>query len=607
MSAIYTATEELPVGHESFTAMLVHRLAETPDREAFRFPGANDEWESLTWGQVGEEASALAAGLISLGIELEQRVAIAGDTSMKWILADLAISLAGGAVTTVYASTGAEDEAFILSDSNSHILFAENEAQLAKVIEQRDNLPELHKVVLFEGEGDGDFAITLDALRELGREALAADPDLVKNRAASVRPDHLATLIYTSGTTGKPKGVEIVQSSWGYCGQALRAIGVMDENDVQLLWLPMAHVFGSVLLTCQIELGFLTAVDGRVPKIMENCAVIKPTFMGAVPRIFEKVHAAITAMARAGGPEKEQGLAWGVSVGQRYHQAEIDGVEPDEQLKAEYAKADEMVLSTIRGVLGGNIRFFISGSAPLSADIAEFFAAAGMPVLEGYGLTETSAVTTICRPGSRRGGYVGEPQPGTEVMIADDGEILVRSPAVMRGYRNRPDATEEVLLPDGWFATGDIGEFDEYGRLKITDRKKDLFKTSGGKYVAPSAIESQFKALCGVASNMVVHADGRKFVSAIITLDPESAAAWANAHGKPTDLASLSKDPDMQAYVQASVDKLNEKLNHWENVQKFVILDRDLSIESGELTPSLKVKRKVVEAHNQDLLDSLYA
>ena len=606
MSAIYNAREELTKGHDSFTAMLVHRIEETPEREAFKFPGADGAWESLTWGQVGEEAATLAAGLIALGSESEQRVAIAGDTSMNWILADLGIALAGGAVTTVYSSTGAEDVAYILSDSNSHILFADNEGQLAKVLEQRDNLPELHKVVLFEGEGDGDFSISLDALRELGREALAADPNLVKERAAAVRPDHLATLIYTSGTTGKPKGVEIIQESWGYCGEALSSLGVMSADDVQLLWLPMAHVFGSVLLTCQIEMGFMTAVDGRVPKIMENCAVIKPTFMGAVPRIFEKVHAAITAMARAGGPEKEQGLAWGVSVGQRYHQAEIDGVEPDEELKAEYKMANELVLSTIRGALGGNIRFFISGSAPLSADISEFFAAAGMPVLEGYGLTETSAIVTICRPGTRRGGYVGEPQPGTEVMIADDGEILVRSPAVMRGYRNNPEATAEVLLDGGWFATGDIGEFDEYARLKITDRKKDLFKTSGGKYVAPSAIESQFKALCGLASNMVVHANNRKFVSALITLDPESCAAWAAANGKPADLESLSKDPEVQAIVQASVDKLNEGLNHWEKIQKFVILDRDLSIESGELTPSLKVKRKVVEAHNQELLDAFY-
>ena len=606
MSAIYNAREELTKGHDSFTAMLVHRIEETPEREAFKFPGADGAWESLTWGQVGEEAATLAAGLIALGSESEQRVAIAGDTSMNWILADLGIALAGGAVTTVYSSTGAEDVAYILSDSNSHILFADNEGQLAKVLEQRDNLPELHKVVLFEGEGDGDFSISLDALRELGREALAADPNLVKERAAAVRPDHLATLIYTSGTTGKPKGVEIIQESWGYCGKALSSLGVMSADDVQLLWLPMAHVFGSVLLTCQIEMGFMTAVDGRVPKIMENCAVIKPTFMGAVPRIFEKVHAAITAMARAGGPEKEQGLAWGVSVGQRYHQAEIDGVEPDEELKAEYKMANELVLSTIRGALGGNIRFFISGSAPLSADISEFFAAAGMPVLEGYGLTETSAIVTICRPGTRRGGYVGEPQPGTEVMIADDGEILVRSPAVMRGYRNNPEATAEVLLDGGWFATGDIGEFDEYDRLKITDRKKDLFKTSGGKYVAPSAIESQFKALCGLASNMVVHANNRKFVSALITLDPESCAAWAAANGKPADLESLSKDPEVQAIVQASVDKLNEGLNHWEKIQKFVILDRDLSIESGELTPSLKVKRKVVEAHNQELLDAFY-
>ncbi len=608
MATIYRALETVPTPQESFTAMLRNRIGRTPDAHAFSYPDKDEQWQELTWEETGNEAAELAAGLISLGVEPEQRVAIAANTSMKWILAQFGIALAGAAVTTVYASTGADDERFILTDSNSQVLFADDEEQLAKVLSQRDQLPELRKVVLFSGStGGSDWAISWEDFKALGRDVLREDPQVVSNRSAAVTGEELATLIYTSGTTGRPKGVEITQASWGYVGAALRETDVIRDDDLQFLWLPMAHVFGTVLMAVAVEMGFPTAIDGRVPKIMENLAAVKPTFMGAVPRIFEKVHAAIGAMAKSGGPEQEAGFAWAVDTGRRYHQALADGVEPDEQLKADYAKADEAALKNIRALLGGRMRFFISGSAPLFADIAEFFAASGMPIYEGYGLTETSALATICRPNTRRAGYVGEPQPGTEIMIAEDGEILVRSPAVMRGYRNQPEASAEVLLADGWFATGDIGEFDEFNRLKITDRKKDLFKTSGGKYVAPSAIESRFKALCGVASNMVVHANNRKFVSAIVTLDPDSLTAWAAARGKDGDFATLSQDAELIETVQSSIDSLNEGLNSWEQVKRFVILDRDLSIESGELTPSLKVKRRVVEAHNQELLDGLYA
>ncbi|MGV1079518.1 MAG: AMP-dependent synthetase/ligase [Candidatus Nanopelagicales bacterium] len=605
MTHIFTAPEALGVSDATFAAMLVRRLRETPDNPAFRFPNADGEWETLTWSQTGEATKEIAAGLIHLGVESEQRVAIAAETSINWVLAELGITLAGAATTTVYASTGPSDAAFILADSNSQVMFAADQTQVDKILGQRDAIPELGKIVVFEGEGDDDLVITLEQLKDLGREELASNPTVVDERAAAVEPQHLATLIYTSGTTGRPKGVELLHSTWGYVGAALRAEDILTPEDVQFLWLPMAHVFGTVLITVAVEIGMVTGVDGRVPKILENVAIVKPTFMGAVPRIFEKLHAVMAAMAKAGGPEKEQGFAWAVDVGKRYHQALLDNVEPDPELTAQFAKADELVLSQVRNALGGKVRFFISGAAPLSTEVALFFFAAGMPILEGYGLTETAAVLTISRPTTLKPGSVGEPQPGTEVKLADDGEILVRSPAVMRGYRNRPDATAEVLV-DGWFATGDIGTFDEYGRLTITDRKKDLYKTSGGKYVAPSAIESEFKGICGLASNMVVHADNRKYVSAIITLDPDSVAMWAGARGKPTDLATASKDPELVATVDAAVAELNSRLNPWESVKKFVILDRDFTIESGELTPSLKVKRRVIADRHKELLDSLY-
>ncbi len=611
MASTSTAREKLPTPAASLTQLVLDRIAATPSREAFRTPTASGGWSSMTWGEAGEDIFNIGAGLIELGIELEQRVGIAGDTSTDWILCDLAVAVAGGAVTTVYASTGADDVAYILSDSDTRMIFAENESQVAKLREKKADLPDLRKVIVYAGDKnpeDGDWVITLDELREIGKKKRAEDPNVVAERAAQVHPETLATLIYTSGTTGKPKGVELTQSNWGYVGAAIDGMGVLTIDDVQFLWLPLAHVFGSVLISTQLQVGFVTAVDGRVPQIVANLPIVKPTFMGAVPRIFEKIYAGVNAQVAADGGAKAKIAAWAFGVGKRYRDAEMaNGKAPGGLLGAQFGIADKLVFSKIRERLGGRVEMFISGSAALAPEIAEWFNIVGMPILEGYGLTESSAASAIVRPDNIKFGTVGEPVPGTEIKIADDGEILLKGPGIMRGYHNKPEATAEVFVEDGYFATGDIGEIDAMGRIKITDRKKDLVKTSGGKYIAPSAIESQFKALCGVAGQMVVHANNRNFASALIALDPDAAAAWAEARGKPTDIASISKDPEMVATVSAAVDELNGKLNKWETIKKFEILDAPLTVEDGDLTPSLKVKRKVVEEKYKDLLNSLYA
>jgi long-chain acyl-CoA synthetase len=611
MTSSSTSREKLPTPAATLTQLALNRFADTPKHPAFRSPTEAGGWSEVTWGEAGEDVFDIAAGLIGLGLELEQRVAIAGDTSTDWILCDIAIALAGGAATTVYASTGAEDVAYILGDSDSRLIFAENEEQVVKLREKKADLPNLHKVILYAGEKnaeDGDWVMTLDELRADGKAKREAEPNVVADRAAQVKPESLATLIYTSGTTGRPKGVELTQANWGYIGAAIDGMDVITIEDVQFLWLPLAHVFGSVLIATQLQIGFVTAVDGRVPQIVANLPVIKPTFMGAVPRIFEKVYGGVKAQIAADGGAKEKMAGWAFDVGKRYSDAEMaNGEAPGGLLGIQHTIADKLVFSKVRDRLGGNIKLFISGSAALSPDIAEWFKIVGMPVLEGYGLTETTAAASITRPDNIKFGTVGEPVPGTEIKIAADGEILIKGPGVMRGYHNKPEATAEVFVGDGYFATGDIGEIDALGRVKITDRKKDLVKTSGGKYIAPSAIESQFKALCGVAGSMVVHANNRKFVSALISLDPDAAAAWAEARGKPTDIASLSKDPDMMATITTSVEELNAKLNKWETIKKFEVLDSPFTIEDGELTPSLKVKRKVVEEKYKDLLNSLYA
>jgi long-chain acyl-CoA synthetase len=581
------------------------RVQSSPNREAYRYP-RGDEWESVTWKETGDRVSKLAAGLVSLGIEPEQRVGIASGTRYEWILADLAIMCAGAATTTVYPSTIEADVAYILADSECRVVFAEDDEQLAKITAHRSELPHLAKVVTFDGAADGDWVITLAELERLGEELLAQQPDVIEKRVAETKPDALATLIYTSGTTGRPKGVRLRHSSWTYEGAAIQAQGILDENDLQYLWLPMAHSFGKVLLSTQLACGFATAVDGRVEKIIENLAVVRPTFMGAAPRIFEKAHGRIVTMQKTEGGIKEKLFNQAFSVGRKVDELKRAGKPVPFLLAKQHALFDKLVFSKIRDRFGGRVRFFISGAAALNQEVAEWFHIAGILILEGYGLTETSAGAFVNRPENYKFGTVGMVFQGSEVKIAEDGEVLIKGPGVMDGYHNLPEQTA-ATLQDGWLHTGDIGEVDAEGFLKITDRKKDLFKTSGGKYIAPSSIESQFKAVCPYASQFLVHGNDRNFCVALITLDPDAMAEWANhndmAGASYQEIVSSQKVKDM---VGGYVDQLNARLNRWETIKKWILLDHDLTVESGELTPSMKVKRKVVEENNKDKIEALY-
>ena len=591
---------------ENVARMFLDRVEETPNRAAYQYP-VGDRWETITWAQTGERVRRMAAGLIALGIQPEQRVAIASSTRIEWIFADLAVMCAGAATTTVYPSTMASEVAYILSDSESRVVFAEDDEQIAKLRQHRADLPALTKVITFDGTPDGDWVISLEELEKLGEQTLASSPDVITERVAATTPDHLATLIYTSGTTGRPKGVRLPHSCWTYEGAAVTAMNVLTIDDVQYLWLPMAHVFGKTLLTVQLQIGFLTAVDGRIPKIIENLAVVKPTFMGAAPRIFEKAHARIVTMMQEAGGAKAAIFRWAEKVGLEVSRRRRSGQPVPALLGVQYAIADKLVFSKIRERFGGRIRFFISGSAALSEELAEWFHAAGVLILEGYGLTETSAGSCLNRPNNYTFGTVGHPFPGTEIKIAEDGEVLIKGPGVMQGYHNLPEQTEEALTTDGWFHTGDIGELVEDGKLRITDRKKDLFKTSGGKYVSPQHIEGKFKTICPYASQFLVHGAGRKYCTALVTLDPEAIADWAGNNGLAgKSYAEIVTSPQARAMVQGYIDELNAGLNRWETIKNFVILDRDLSVEDAELTPSLKLKRKLVEERYRHLLDAMY-
>ena len=597
----------------SVARMLADRVAATPAGEAFRWPVAGadgtETWESMTWARTGERVTELAAGLLALGLRPEQRVVVYSATRIEWVLADLAINTAGGATTTIYPSSQPEDVLHIASDSGAVIAFVEDETKAALLRELADKTPDLGYVVLLEGAGSGtDRELSLDDLAERGRVLLADTPDAVDTVVAGIGPDHLATLIYTSGTTGRPKGVELTQDNWTYEGAAVDRLGILRPDDLQYLWLPLSHSFGKVLLAAQLQIGFATAVDGRIDKIVENLATVRPTFMAGAPRVFEKVHNRVVAAVEAEGGIKAKLFDRAFRTGRKWSAAEQQGRRPGLALSIAHAVADRVVLSKLRERFGGRIRLFVSGSAALSRDIAEWFHAAGMLIVEGYGMTESSAATAVNLPGRFKFGTVGPALPGTELRIAEDGELLIRGPGVMRGYHGLPEATAESLDGDGWLHTGDIGELDAGGFLKITDRKKDMIKTSGGKFVAPQPIEVTFPVICGLASQFVVHGDGRNYVTALVTLDPDALAQWAETNGvAERDPVALARRDDVRAVVAAGVKQLNAGLNRWETIKDFRILDHDLTIEAGELTPSLKLKRRVVERRYKAVLDEMYA
>ncbi|MDT0377495.1 long-chain fatty acid--CoA ligase [Streptomyces sp. DSM 42041] len=610
----------------SVATLFLERVQATPDAEAYRYPvpaaGGPDEWRSYSWGEAADRVFSVAAGLAALGVRPEERVAIASNTRVDWILSDLAILCSGAATTTVYPSTNAEETAYILADSSSRVLIAEDASQLAKAREKRSELPELSHVVVIEeadavsAEGDPeDWVLSLSELARRGRVYLDTHPECVKETVAALRADQLATLIYTSGTTGKPKGVRLPHDCWSYMAKAIAQTGLVTQDDVQYLWLPLAHVFGKVLTAAQVEVGHVTAVDGRIDKIIENLPVVQPSYMAAVPRIFEKVYNGVAAKAKAGSPVKYKIFLWAAGVAREYGKVTQDNfrrtgvASAPVGLKAKHAVADKLVYAKIREAFGGNLRACISGSAALAPDIGYFFSGAGIHILEGYGLTESSAASFVNPGEAYRTGTVGKPLPGTEVRIADDGEILLRGPGIMEGYHQLPDKTAEVLEEDGWFHTGDIGELSTDGYLRITDRKKDLIKTSGGKYIAPAEVEGQFKAICPYVSNILVHGADRNFCTALIALDEVSLMQWAGDQDglKDRPYSEVVASEQVRKMVEDYVEQLNSGLQRWQTIKKFRILPRDLDVEHGELTPSLKLKRPAVEREFGHLIEEMYA
>lgn len=584
-----------------------HRVGSTPDGHALihRSP---EGWRTLTWRDVDRRIRALANGLLALGLEPGQRCCILSTTRVEWILVDLAILNAGCATTTIYPTSPPDDCGYIIGDSDGVVVFAEDDTQVAKLQAVRNTLPDVRKVVVFQGHPSADgWVETLAAFERRGALHAEQNPDAYPERTRAIQPDHLATLIYTSGTTGRPKGVMLTHDAWIYEAEALDLLGILSPADRQLLFLPLAHVFAKVLLMAWVRLGMPTVVDGRSETLFDTMAHQRPTFMAAVPRIYERAQAAILQRRDEGSFLERATFDWALDIGRRVSTLRQARQRIPTSLRIKHRLANRLVYQKIKDRFGGDLRFFISGGAPLAPEIASFFHALDILILEGWGLTETAAATAVNLPDDYRFGTVGKPLPRTEIKFEDDGEILVRNRGVMRGYHKDPENTERVLTPDGFLRTGDIGAFLDSGHLKITDRKKDLIITAAGKNVAPAHFANLLTARCPYVAHVVVHGDRRPYCSALVALDAERTRAWAEKEGLAaksySELAALEV---VEALVAAHVDEINRTLPTFEMVRRFALLPEPLTEANGLLTPSLKVKRAAVEERYADLLDSLY-
>ena len=594
---------------QSYPAMFRSRVAYRPEAIAYTIP-VGDDYRDITWAHVRDDVDILAAALIASGLRLEQRVAIACSTRYEWIVADLAIASAAGATTTIYPNTTADEVEFIIEDSNSVILFVENSSQLAKVYRDGSYHSQIHTIVLIDDDCDDDIdrdrVVTWDQMMERGRTYLDKNPTAIDSAIASITADHLSTLIYTSGTTGRPKGVELLHRAWTHEGYAIKKMDFVNHDDLCYLWLPLAHVFGRDLLAVQMAVGFQAVVDGRVDRIMHGLSVTHPTILVGVPRIFEKVRAAVVTMNPSKGL-KGRISRWAFATGRSAREYQRDQRVLPLHLRVKMAIADRLVFSVLRNKLGGRMRFMISGSAKLAPEVQEWFARANITIFEGYGATETAAIAFVNHPDRIKTGTVGQAVPGLEVAIAEDGEILLKGPTIARGYHNLDQENAEAFR-DGWFSTGDIGHLDDEGYLTITDRKKDLFKTSNGKYVAPQKVENAVMAACPYISQVVAIGNDRTYVTALVALDPDALAKWAQRRSKTgMSYAELTQHPDIQRSIDRFIRRANRGLERHEQIKRYQILDRELSQEDGTMTASLKVRRHHVHDLYADLIEQMYS
>jgi len=563
-------------------------------------------WQEISWQELRDIVRHVARGLLTLDLQAGDRVAILSDSRTEWVQCDLGIMAAAGVTVPIYASSTPDQAAYILQNSGAAAMFIDTSAQLDKILAVRDQVPTLKHIVMIVDDppGDDESILTLADLIQRGRDA--ADQEAVlEARLQGLTPEHEATYVYTSGTTGPPKGVVQTHGNHLFMMESGSAVADIGEGDVNLLFLPLAHSFARFESFLGFYQGWTTAFAESIEALSQNMREVRPMLVLSVPRVYEKVYASVQAGA-AGSAVKQAIFNWCVGVGRQASRLQQQGRPLPLGLRLKQGLAHRLVFHKLHDALGGRLRYFVSGGAPLAREIAEFFHAAGLLILEGYGLTETCPALTANRHDNYKFGTVGLALPGVELRLDDDGEIQARGPNIARGYYQRPEATAEVFLDDGWFATGDIGEIDADGFLRITDRKKDLLVTAGGKNVAPQNIENLLKG-DPLISQAMVYGDRRPFLTAVLTLDMEAATSYARELGISGETAAeLAGNPQVRTLLEGRVERVNQRLAPYETIKKFVIAREDFTEASNELTPTLKVKRQVVTQKYQEELDALY-
>jgi long-chain acyl-CoA synthetase len=575
------------------------RAAEQPDAVALRRKNRGGAWEDVTTAQFRDEVYALAAGLIAAGIGAGDRVAIMSHTRYEWTLIDYAIWAAGAVSVPIYETSSAEQAEWILSDSAARAVFAETEGFAQLIADARERLPALEHLWPFE-----------PALKDLVAGATEASAETVTERAKAAASGDLATLIYTSGTTGRPKGCQLTHEN--LLADARNAfMGPLaplnaDANSSTLLFLPLAHSFARIIEVGTMEGGVVLGHCSDMNNLLPDLASYQPTFILAVPRVFEKVFNGAEQKAVSEGKGAIFGRAARVAIA--WSRALDTPAGPGLGLRAQHAVFDRLVYGKMRAALGGKVRCAISGGAALSERLGHFFRGVGVTVLEGYGLTETSPAAAVNHPGRQKIGTVGLPLPGVAVKIADDGEILLKGKTIFPGYWRNEQATADTFTDDGWYRTGDLGELDDEGFLKITGRKKEIIVTAGGKNVAPAVLEDRLRGHALISQCMVV-GDGRPYIGVLVTLDPDAIGPWKERNGKPADatIADLRTDPDLLAEIQAAVDDANKAVSRAESIRRFRVLDRDFTQDDGHLSAKLSLKRQVVAKDFAADIEALYA
>jgi long-chain acyl-CoA synthetase len=592
------ATEALKASNRTIARAAANAAERFGDRLSTRWR-EGEEWREHTFAEVSEIVDEIALGLVALGLEPGDRVALLANTRPDWTYSSLAISRAGGVVVPIYPTNSPEECGWVAGDSDSRIVICEDRTQAGKIAQVRDRLDHLEHVILIDAEADAaKNEVTIEQLREQNRGGDRAE---LERRCEAVSSTDPYTIIYTSGTTGPPKGVILSHGNGASVGVMVEEIGFINDDELTYLYLPLAHAFALTVQLASFDVGTGIVYFGGDPlQIIPELMQTQPTYLPSVPRIFEKIYALALAMA----PDERQ-IRDAVKLGVDVRRRRRRGEEIPQEMADAYDRAEEALYGKVRGLFGGRIDKAVSGAAPISAEILEFFYACGVTVLEGWGMTETAAVGAVNLPDHLRFGTVGRAMPGVELKIAEDGEILTKGPNVFREYWRNPEATQDTFTDDGWLMTGDLGSIDEDGYLSITGRKKDIIITAGGKNLTPSNLENDLKQ-CRYISQAVMHGDRRPYPVALVTLDAEEIVPWAKEKGLPEEMSELVKRDEVRALVQDVLDRANAKYASVEQIKKFALLDHDLTQETGELTPTLKLKRNVVNERYADVFDSLY-